>query len=623
MHEQYQAIQLEGDILVHYRQTTGQSDSLPGLSPINLFIGPNNSGKSRLIRGLYAAGPYKYQTTGIPRERVVELIEPIERFIGERLDPFFKRIGPIHVGMFSDYLKAPFWESRGDINLTNLKGRLKEISNVQTIDNFEKKIGGSGRTDMIPHMLNDIQREVNKALEALGNHQTRVGGETRYYIPVLRGLRTLTDKETGDLYRQRTAKDYQIPHDDTHRIFTGEELYAVLRDHLLGTHEKRALIDQYETFLSEEFFDRRIVELTPRHGEDVVYIRIGESEEYPIYSLGDGLQSILILTFPAFVATTRSLFFMEEPDLYLHPGMQRKLIEVFATHEKFAQHQFFFTSHSNHLLDLTADYPQVSVFSVSRGTKEQRFKIQRVGDWDRNILHEIGARSSSVFLTNATIWVEGISDRLYLRAYLNKYLRDHKEVLPLKEDTHFSIIELGGGNLVHFSFDDVSNRLEETIGVLRVCGQNFVILDGDNRGKGDREERLKEALAENFLIFNGKEIENTLPREVVLAACDKVLGSTKDHKAKKLSAVGIVDNEYQSKSIGLGGLLDKKLGIQYFGTEKTGTFKSRQKMDFCRAAVKFMESDDHWALSAEATDLCRRLIEFVQLANGPAPKRTS
>lgn len=58
------------------------------------------------------------------------------------------------------------------------------------------------------------------------------------------------------------------------------------------------------------------------------------------------------------------LVFIEEPEQLLHPGFQRKLIEVLLNCEDFSNFQFFFTSHSNHFLDITLDYDDVSIFTI-------------------------------------------------------------------------------------------------------------------------------------------------------------------------------------------------------------------------------------------------------------------
>jgi hypothetical protein len=105
------------------------------------------------------------------------------------------------------------------------------------------------------------------------------------------------------------------------------------------------------------------------------------------------------------------------------------------------QHQYFLTTHSNHLLDMSSEFKEMSVYLFSKEFKEEktRFKVSQALSPDSNILKELGVHNSSVFLTNATIWVEGVTDRLYLRAYLNKY--SEQVLQTLREDYHYLFVE--------------------------------------------------------------------------------------------------------------------------------------------------------------------------------------
>ncbi len=84
-------------------------------------------------------------------------------------------------------------------------------------------------------------------------------------------------------------------------MFSGLSLFADLRRRLLGrTQSERDSVRQYEDFLADNFFGGSKVTLVPveEDGNDVVHIKIGNKEDYPIYQLGDGLQSLIICTYP-------------------------------------------------------------------------------------------------------------------------------------------------------------------------------------------------------------------------------------------------------------------------------------------------------------------------------------
>src|SRR5690606_38667289 len=142
------------------------------------------------------------------------------------------------------------------------------------------------------------------------------------------------------------------------------------------------------------------------------------------------------------------------------------------------------TTHSNHLLDLTLDIQHVSVYTFKRNGDLDgvpQFVFENVDNDSSEVLRLLGVRNSSVFLTNCTIWVEGITDRIYLRRYLELYIsRLNRKIF--KEDIHYSFVEYGGSNITHWSFLSESDESIPNIIVDRLCGKLFLITDRDGAG---------------------------------------------------------------------------------------------------------------------------------------------
>jgi hypothetical protein len=341
------------------------------------------------------------------------------------------------------------------------------------------------------------------------------------------------------------------------RIFTGLSLYCDIRKRLLApTYEERKSIRDYEIFLSVNFFQGREVTLTPAmHNQDgkendVVHIKIGDNEDRPIYALGDGMQSLIICTYPIITELQRgSLFFLEEPDLCMHPSLQRVFLKVLRDSYIEKGHQFFLTTHSNHLLDLLEDDDLVSIFSFSEITDpapdpdapseadnmanpqstqpaQRFFRIRPSNLRDRQTLLELGVRPSATYLANATVWVEGVSDYAYLRAYMEAFVHYLKvrgndwgknsmngkslaqRLEEYKEDRHYAFVEYSGANLTHFSFGDADcdeGQGQATSSIVTnvpyLCSKAIVIADGDitDSNKGDRWKLFANQLDERFI----------------------------------------------------------------------------------------------------------------------------
>ena len=572
--------------------------ALDGLAPITIFVGANNSGKSRLLRELFQLEQAHRTKLGSRKSQdASEIDEANDIDVGVSIESWLNNLRPDNQLEFQDGWIPE--SSRVTINQRLQQSRTyREPSNIQNWNESISRLNECGIKNILPAVQN----------------------KKRCYVPMLRGMRPPTHKqycgpkteEYKDLYKQRTVHDYfeglSDSEDQNPRniIFTGLGLFGDLRSRLLAkTQTTRDSVRKYELFLSNYFFAGKKVILIPveESGNDVVHIRIGDNDERPIYDLGDGMQSLIICTYPIVTEIEQgSLFFLEEPDLCMHPSLQRTFLEVLKIYHRTMGHQFFITTHSNHLLDLLEDNDLVSIFSFSEIAPEDpiaidtgrmpnpRFRIRPSSLSDRQTLLELGVRPSASYLANATIWVEGVSDCAYLRAYMEVFVHYLKlrgkdwgkrlvqRLEQYKEDRHYAFVEYNGSNLEHFSFqnkefDDGQAEAESVrkISVSDICATAIVIADGDIRKKGNRSTWLEEQLKERFICLPGKEIENLIPEALMK---EQILC---DHSPPKQKRVGnslielISYASYARSKAGIGEYLGDTVRIPtYQGTVGNG-----------------------------------------------------
>lgn len=323
--------------------------------------------------------------------------------------------------------------------------------------------GGEYSTHNCKEALKNLITTINQ------NIQTLQFTAPRLYIPVLRSMRTLGDADyyltkdyldkqgfqirtmqdihrisEQDFYKLRIWKDYKIGADE---IFTGLAIYKDLRASLLGTHAQRELVREFEKLLSKEFFNNESITLTPRVDADVVYVRIGEKEEMPIYNLGDGIQAIIILIFPLFMRKHQpTAVFIEEPEMHLHPKFQRVFMEILR--REFPMHQFFITTHSNIYINRT----DASIFRVWQESNNDKICLEYMGGEKMELLAELGYRPSDVLQPNYLLWVEGESDKHYMKLFIETLAPD------LCEGEHYHIVSYGGCTILkHLSYDNFNS----------------------------------------------------------------------------------------------------------------------------------------------------------------------
>ncbi|MBT0323245.1 ATP-dependent nuclease, partial [Vibrio campbellii] len=473
----------------------------------------------------------------------------------------------------------------------------------------------------------------------------------------------------------RTVNDYFSEKNSgtTLNIFTGHTLYEDMVYSLLGTEEEQESVKKYQDYLSTYFFEGQRVNIIPRKDRNgkkasaennVVHIKIGDEPQRPIYELGDGIQAMVTLTVRPFLEKEPTIFFIEEPEQNLHAGMQRALIEAFRA---CPQHMFFFTTQSNHFVDLTLESDDINLISVKKEVDSEG-KVKSIVQSQANnseILQELGVLASSVLLANCSIWVEGVTDKRYLQVYLEKYLDELEassnsdklteeqratakkragKLRTYSENLHYVFVEYQGSNITHWAFTDEADPEETSKTPAAKLSKDILLLaDADIDSKGSRVEDLQNALGERFEILEWKEIENYIPQDIIVEAAKKHWESFQHTQGSDFDIESLPDNYFEDSEIGIGGLLENRVSrsetstkaeASYFFRDGAPTKKVgkevqhspssgstiRIKVPFCDTAVAIMKSKDEdnkykWQLTPELNKLCNKIWSFIEQCN--------
>ena len=508
-------------------------DQIIEIKRLNFFIGKNNAGKSRFLRSLFLSknniNTYTISPLKIELDEIISIdILNCTRAVKTRD-------------------KRGSWSSSDRTKTSNDDAAIIKQS-FEDIDTY--KFNQEQYSSAITNFMIEIQSYKNQNddliygqfLDKLFDAQKpnkKYDFINKYYIPVLRGMRYFHfDKKIDESKRPfiwRTMVDYFTNGDQDFRqnlsnsIITGEFFYEILTKFRNGQEHQWQIIEDYQNALSSYFFNNERVVIIPIHDNNIPHIKIGNEPQFPISQLGDGLQQVIILTYEAFIKKDEThAFFIEEPELHMHAGMVRQLMNFYLNETK---HYYFFTTHSNHLLDMADESDQVIIQKFVKQPKENPkdgfdFKIYRC-DRDRDLLASLGVKPSSVYLANCTIWVEGITDRLYITKYMEKYLDElknsheelYKKYRRFMPNYHYTFVEYAGSNLTHWSFsDDYADHLDDKgLSAKAVASEMLLIADGDIKTKPERVKALQTELKkENYFILRCKETENTLPKDSII-----------------------------------------------------------------------------------------------------------
>ncbi|NMC34092.1 MAG: ATP-binding protein [Veillonellaceae bacterium] len=595
---------------------------LKGLSKINIFIGENNSGKSRLMRSIIQTENFDFISTNEDLNKINDFTVNFKNDLKEFYNKYnLNDIDDLNYEVnklkYLSFLKAnesyfkPFKELHEHI--TTIPGKI----NIT----YVYKDGST----WIKDKLNQNTPELNELLQIYNKNKKFLTGFRplytfkKIYIPILRGLKpinygTLSESEDAikfskDIYKLRILEDYPKLK-NTCEIFTGLITYEHYTDYSGHVEDsKRELIKSYKELLSEIFNDEiDVTPVDPRKQNQLLQfiVKIGEEKGRLIHELGDGIQSIIIMTFPLFlhedVAKKQNiLIFIEEPEQLLHPSLQRKLVNVFLD-ERFDNYQFFLTTHSNHFLDISLDSDDVSIYSVSKflvGPSKNKFFIKKVSFGDNELLELLGVRNSSVFNTNCNICVEGIVDQLYLRKYFKIYQDYMKKTDKIQkifvEDRHFSFSRYNG--------DDIKNYLEfDWDKSDKIPGNLLIIMDGDKNGENAQNQHLKELFGDNFVPLDCWAIENLLSKKVLIETL-KNNGKYKDIHLNE----DFKESDYKNKD------LNEFIKVSIANKKINYNPIKKRKRSFFEQTNNYIKNYKN--LSKDAVKLCETLYKFIESQN--------
>lgn len=537
---------------------------MKGFSRVNLLIGPNNSGKSRFIRKLF-----------IDEFELIEINQEIESILNEieiQLESIISNISFIGTKDKEKYVEWLYniirihsiYSSTYNNDLIHEKLNSSEYYRSYLV---RMKLSDDLRYPSIKSSFNaisDLSRELQKLISKKDNYHIKF--DQNIYIPLIRGTRRFTNYFTEmaqktldnenikgnayeklvkfdiDVYAEKTKDDYfgNKIISDKKQIFSGYDIYEDIKTYLLGDRKKRDIVKKFENYLSIMYFDNTEVSILPNHEENVLKMSV-DNEEHAIQHWGDGFQSLLILSWPIFKHSTETkklALYIEEPELYLHPGFLRKFFAYVI--EECPNVYIFANTHSNHLIDLSNDYLKVSLFHFSKLNKGT-FKIKNLDNSKKILLDSLGVKYSSVMLSNCIIWIEGPSDRIYLNKYLELYqnhLEEDREIY-YKENIHFSYVMYGGNLITSYEFEEECENdllaisginknsivIHDSDGVKEEGGKFETIIKNQNVAKIKRFTSLRDKLGTRFLLTPGREIENTVSinmlKELVLEYEDK------------------------------------------------------------------------------------------------------
>lgn len=482
--------QLLGFGLANYRSFGPEGFLLTKPRKVNILVGKNNSGKSNVLRAIHAfrelhqpnfgrklfASVDKHRRGDTPVDAVVVL--PLEPLIpaqhkgSQTVSDIFKSAGTKVTVRWDtssgELVSAPELEG---ITLGHLRWLMNQLAKVD-LEN------PSGKRELFMAQLG--KHLIQQAVAGL-----QAAFQNLLVIPVFREIEEGGEAKAGASSVEfnghniiRALRGMQVPH--------------------LEEEAKRGVFDKIQQFTRELVGVPELELQVPQ--EDRLYIKMN-GLRLPLENYGTGIHHLVILC-SALAMHSGRVVTIEEPEIHLHPDLQRKFLRFIAEQ---TANTYYITTHSNVFLDARSD---VNVYHVRFDGQRSEFVHAETTARSREVLTDMGYKASDLLQSNCVIWVEGPSDRVYLNQWLALTAPD------LVEGIHYSIAFYGGSVLPHFTAS--ADPVDDLVDVLRINRHAVFVMDRDGDSEtaqlGAGKSRIQRALGEDACwVTKGREIENYIP----------------------------------------------------------------------------------------------------------------
>lgn len=507
---------------------------LKNLNKINVLIGKNNSGKTTILDHLTTFLSRLNQSNGALSHMCIEMsIKELIQILNKILisPPQLHGSMQTHSTLDEDKLKIfkdfksylekieDFLEMKQNIELIFYRN-LEE----KKILNIEYKVDKSFKNSMISSFIEKLTTLEKYQLLSLGElFNFIIQNHKKMYICATRCLDPgdqYTDKPIPNVnttirkfFENRISSNSIIDDDNQYKF----EIFRIPNFTLILEYIKRGEIAPiHRQKLDKSFIDKfkkNLKKFFPRYDLST-YLRLNVPEvgqqildnSFDIggwKGLGHGHQQLISLLF-LFALPDNYIYFIDEPDIGLHPELQIKLLQFVNEIVSDNQYdkQFFFATHSPCFIDYNLN---CSHFLCQKDSK--KFGVKLIEKKSLSIVRdELGFTPGSLFQATGIIWVEGPSEYSYIRL--------------LFECFNFDIDNYGIVVVPYFGSENITKK-QLTFKKLKEINQNFlIIMDSDKKGRNLTPHFTKLNIKKKFekmsvffwLIESYCDIEGFLPQ---------------------------------------------------------------------------------------------------------------
>ena len=466
-----------------------QYAEMENLSRVNVIIGKNNCGKTSLLDIIETI--YSNELSIKPFRDVEEIIvdAPFDKDMIRHVFSNCSGIGIWNRSNLAEYVAGKLYPFK-----------LKISNSFEIEENCIKGLGG--HINSASNQLTSRRSEYRfRKITAERNIYPESEGKERLYSDGEGASNLIATFLNDSLHDESIIEDTFL--NALNRIMQPESEFVSIRVQQVTYNNQRL----WEVFLQEKGFQR-----------------------VPLSKSGSGLKTIVLVLLNLLVIPhvdeyngRKLVYGFEELENNLHPALQRRLFEFIYDYAITNDILVFLTTHSHIAINAFFDKDNTSIYHVIK--ENGLAEIKRIESYiDKSeILDDLDVKASDILQSNGIIWVEGPSDRIYIKRWLELFTPNEYE-----EGKHYQFLYYGGRLLSQYTAKEET----DLINIITTNRNAAIVIDSDKRSRSASLNNTKKRIMDEFdrlgmfyWVTKGKEIENYLPKEAVEAMLDIALES--------------------------------------------------------------------------------------------------